>query len=232
MQERLSLSAERIGVFPNGFNRRVFFPRERAAMRRQYGLPEDRFLIAFTGSFEPRKGARRVAEAIRGMGDVAGVFIGGGDEPPGGDNVVFCQRVPHLQVPELLSACDAFVLPTTDEGCCNAIVEAMACGLPVISSTGEFNDEILNEHVALRVEALDVSALRAAIVCLKEDAALRQRMAVAALKWSENFDIDQRAKNILRFMEANMRGDLRSLDKRQAKCYSHHSMAVNKECKK
>jgi len=204
MQERLSLSPGRIGVFPNGFNRRVFFPRDRAAMRRQYGLPLDRLLIAFTGSFEPRKGARRVAEAIRGMDDVAGVFIGGGDEPPEGDNVVFCKRVPLQQVPELLSACDAFVLPTTDEGCCNAIVEAMACGLPVISSTGEFNDEILNEHVALRVDAMDVNALREAIVSLKEDAALRQRMADAALKWSLQFDIDERARKILRFMESKI----------------------------
>jgi teichuronic acid biosynthesis glycosyltransferase TuaC len=205
MEQRLKLGRERIAVFPNGINRRIFFPRERAVMRRQYGLPEDQLLIAFTGSFEPRKGARRVAEAIRGIDGVSGVFIGAGDEPPEGKNIVFCQRVPHQQVPELLSACDVFVLPTTDEGCCNAIVEAMACGLPVISSTGSFNDEILNEDVSIRIDSLDVDALRLAISRLKNDAVLRQRMASAALQWSAHFDIDERARKILSFMESEIR---------------------------
>jgi len=74
----------------------------------------------------------------------------------------------------------------------------------VISSTGAFNDEILNEHVSIRVDSMDVGALRRAIILLKGDAALRQSMADAALKWSDNFDIDQRAKNILRFMESKI----------------------------
>lgn len=204
MKRELDLEIDRIGVFPNGVNRRIFFPRDRSAMRRKYGLPADRFIVAFVGNFEPRKGPRRVAEAIRNIEGVAGVFVGDGHEPPEGGNVLLSRRVPHDQVPEILSACDVFALPTTDEGCCNAIVEAMACGLPVVSSTGPFNDEILNGEVSMRVDPLDVSAIRSAIIHLRDNPGTRHKMSCAALDWSAGFDIDQRARRILEFMVANV----------------------------
>jgi glycosyltransferase involved in cell wall biosynthesis len=204
MSRRLGIETNRIAVFPNAVNRRVFFPRDRSAMRQKYGLPARRFLVAFVGSFEERKGPRRVAEAIRGTDRVAGVYIGDGEQPPAGAQVAFCRRVPHEDVPEILSACDVFALPTTDEGCCNAILEAMACGLPVISSNGPFNDEILNDEVSVRLEPLDVLGLRAAITCLRDTTETLCQMSRAALAWAAQFDIDQRAQRILKFMEAEI----------------------------
>ncbi|MGI6241173.1 MAG: glycosyltransferase [Candidatus Omnitrophota bacterium] len=200
MKRTLGIETHRIKVLPNGFNRRIFFPREKAAMRQKYSFPTDRFLVAFVGSFEKRKGPRRVARAIQNITGVSGVFVGGGNEVPQGDNVLFCRRVPHEQVPEILSACDLFVLPTTDEGCCNAIVEAMACGLPVISSTGAFNDEILNPEVSIRINPLDISAIHEAIIYLRDNPETRGTMSRAALAWSMQFDSDQRAQRILQFM--------------------------------
>ena len=204
MQKKLGIAADRIGVFPNGINRSIFFPRDKIEMRRKYGLPDSELLTAFIGSFEERKGAGRVAEAIRTVNGVSGVFIGGGEDAPQGGKVLFSRRVPHEQVPEVLSACDLFVLPTTDEGCCNAIIEAMACGLPVVSSTGAFNDDILSPQVSIRTDPLDVAAIRQAISRLRDSADLRARMAAEALRWSENFDIDQRAGRILEFMAARI----------------------------
>lgn len=169
-------------------------------MRLKYGLPSDRLLIAFVGALEPRKGPRRIAEAMRNVGGVAGVFVGSGTEPPEGDHVIFCRRLPHQQVPELLSACDVFALPTTDEGCCNALIEAMACGLPVISSTGPFNDDILNRSVSIRIDPMDVQAIREGILQFRDHPEFRAQMAAEALRWSANFDINQRASNILGFM--------------------------------
>jgi glycosyltransferase involved in cell wall biosynthesis len=204
ISRNLGIVADRIGVFPNGVNRNIFFPRERSSMRQKYGFPLDRLIVAFVGNFEHGKGARRVAEAIHGIDRVAGVFVGSGDEPPKGEEVIFCQRVPHEQVPELLSACDVFVLPTTDEGCCNAILEAMACGLPVVSSMGSFNDDVLNESVSIRIDPLEVPAIRAAIVRLRDDLDLRVEMGHAALAWSQNFNIDLRARRILEFMSQRL----------------------------
>ncbi len=191
---------DRVGLFPNAVNRRIFYPRNRAQMRSRWGLPVDRFLVGCVGNFEPRKGQLRVCQAIDGLPGVGGVFVGTGEPAPQAGNVVFCRALAHDQVPEILSACDAFVLPTLDEGCCNAIIEALACGLPVISSTGAFNDEILNPDVSMRTDPLDVPAIREAVLRLRDDLALRERMACNALKWSEKFDADLRARRILDFM--------------------------------
>jgi teichuronic acid biosynthesis glycosyltransferase TuaC len=200
LQQELGFDPGRVSVFPNAVNRSLFFPRDRVQARLSFGLPRDLFLVACVGAYETRKGQTRVAAAIDGLEGLGGVFVGAGDEPPRGRNVVFSRPLPHDQVPELLSACDAFVLPTMDEGCCNAIIEAMACGLPVVSSTGAFNDEILNPDVSIRTDALDVAAIRDAIVRLRDDRQLRTRMAREALRWSENFDADHRARRILEFM--------------------------------
>jgi teichuronic acid biosynthesis glycosyltransferase TuaC len=196
----LGFPPDQVRVFPNAVNRSLFFPRDRDRARRRFGLPADRFLVACVGGYELRKGQTRVAGAIDGLEGVGGVFAGSGDEPPQGKNVIFSRALPHDEVPQLLSACDAFVLPTMDEGCCNAIIEALACGLPVISSTGAFNDEILNPDVSIRTDALDVPAIRNAVVRLRDDRELRTRMAREALKWSENFDADHRARRVLEFM--------------------------------
>lgn len=204
LQTELGFPAQKVGVFPNGVNRRIFYPRDRAAMRRKYGLPTDVLLVCCVGYFTENKGPARVGEAIRGLPGIAGVFVGSGPVPPVADNIAFCATVPHEAVPEILSACDVFVLPTTYEGCCSAILEAMSCGLPVISSTGNFNDDILNNQVALRIDPMDISAIRNSIIRLQQDRMLRETMGRAALEWAARFDIDRRAQNILSFMQAEI----------------------------
>jgi glycosyltransferase involved in cell wall biosynthesis len=200
LHEYLDVPLEKIGVFPNGTDNTFFTPRDQRTVRIKYGLPADDFLVACVGNYLYKKGPCRVAQAIDGMPGVGGIFMGQGPVPPKGDNIVFNRRVPPAAVPEMLSAADIFVLPTLVEGSCNAIVEAMACGLPVVSSTGAFNDDILDAGMSIRVDPLDVGAIRDAVRTLKDDAALRARMADAALQRSAQFDINDRARRILTFM--------------------------------
>jgi len=196
----LELPAEKIGVFPNGTNLSAFRPMERQAARERLGLPQDRFLVAAAGNFLEKKGIVRVGQAIEGLAGVSGVFAGSGPVPPTASNMALCRRVAHEDMPALLSACDVFVLPTLIEGSCNALVEAMACGLPIISSSGEFNDDVLDERMSIRIDPLDVAAARAAIVRLRDDSALRARMAAEALRRARLFDVDDRARRMLAFM--------------------------------
>lgn len=202
LQNELQIPLPKIGVFPNGIDHRNFFKRDRAAMRKKYGLPPDLFLVCCVGYFTENKGPSRVGKAIRGLPGVGGVFVGSGSIPPVAENIVFQSTVSHELVPEVMSACDVFVLPTKYEGCCSAILEAMSCGLPVISSDGMFNNDILNEQVSIRVDPMNISAIRTSIIRLQQDAALCKKMGDAALMWARKFCIDRRAGLILKFMDS------------------------------
>lgn len=201
----LGVAGDHIGVFPNGADLSKFRPRDQKEARNQFGLPHDRFLVGSAGNFLSKKGVVRVGEAIDGLEGVAGVFAGSGPLPPRASNMALCRRVPHEEMPALLSACDVFALPTQIEGSCNALVEAMACGLPIISSIGEFNDDLLDANMSIRIDPLDVPAIRNAIVRLRDEPDLRKRMAEAALQRAKQFDIEDRAQRMLKFMSERIR---------------------------
>jgi len=197
LQETLALPPERIAVFPNGVDLTVFFPRDRRAMREKHGLPQDQFLVAFVGHFDHRKGVARVAQALEGLQGVSAVYVGAGPLAPQGEQMAFRAVLPHDAVAEILSAADVFVLPTLAEGSNNAIIEGMAAGLPIITSRGEFNDDLVDQATAIRVDPLDVLEIRDAIVALRDDEDRRRRMADAALARAQQLDIRKRAEEIL-----------------------------------
>ncbi|MBN2108828.1 MAG: glycosyltransferase, partial [Deltaproteobacteria bacterium] len=204
---QIPLSEEQVGVFPNAVDRTLFYPRDRQEMRRKLELPADTFLVAYVGNFLHEKGAARVVEAVSGLAGVGCLLAGSGPLSPSGRNILYCGRMPHESIPEMLSAADVFVLPTLIEGSCNAIVEAMACGLPIITSDGEFNDDLVDDSMALRIDPLDISAIRQAIITLRDDRGRREAMAGAALARSERFDINRRAESICSFMAGRIEAE-------------------------
>ncbi len=204
------VNPEKIGIFPNGINNEIFYPRDRKAVREELCIPKNLFVVAFVGRLTSAKGANRLAEAIDNLPGVGALFLGQGTLPKNCSNALHIGPVPHEQIPKYLSASDIFVLPTLSEGCCNAILEAMACGLPVISSMGEFNDDILCDEVSLRVDPNDISEIRSSIISLRDNATLRSQMSADAKSWSKQFDIDDRARNILSFMEEKTKNEIYS----------------------
>ncbi len=200
IHEQLQMPLEKINVFPNGADLSTFKPVDQAEARKQLRLPQDKFLVCAVGNFLHKKGIARVGESIDGLEGVAGVFAGSGPVPPLCRNIAFCGKVPHADMPVLMSACDVFVLPTLIEGSCNAIVEAMACGLPIVSSIGEFNDDLLDDSMAIRVDPLDIEAIRNAILQLKNDIPMRICMRDNAVKKAQQFDVNDRARRILTFI--------------------------------
>ena len=196
------IAPEKIGVFPNSVNTSRFYKANRQDVREKLGFDQNDFIVAFTGHFNERKGANRVAEALRQTDGVKSIFIGSGPCEPECDGILFKGRVPHEQVVHYLNAADVFVLPTQAEGCCNAIVEAMACGLPIISSDLPFNDDILTDENSIRIDPNNVEQIRNAIEKIRDDREGRIRMGEASLKLAAGLTIDNRAKNILHFMNS------------------------------
>ncbi len=197
-------SIEKCGVFPNAVNVELFHKRDKSECRQQLGLPQNEFIVVFVGWFNDRKGAQRIAEAINRTGGVKSIFIGKGEQDPQCDGILFKGPMPHDQVPIYLGAADCFVLPTRAEGCCNAVVEAMACGLPIISSNLPFNWDVLDETNSIMVDPNDIDEIANAIRLMRDDTDLRENLSKGALLKAESLTIDRRAQAIVDFISSKI----------------------------
>lgn len=190
------IEPSKISVFPNGIRLNHYYQRDREQARTKFGFEKDVFIVAFLGQFSDRKGILRLAEAAKGLENVRLGFAGSGSQDPVTDNIIYKGTVNPLDVPDFLSAADIFVLPTLNEGCCNAIIEAMGCGLPIVSSNLPFNHDILDENNAILIDPQSISEIRNAIIKLRDDSVLRESMAVASLNKVKSLTIDVRTQNI------------------------------------
>lgn len=206
---RLGLTTEsKCRVFPNAIDNMLFRVSNQNELKTSLGIKDSDFVLAFVGWFINRKGALRVSEAIRKLDDerVKIIFIGKGPDNPNCKGILFKGVLPHEEIPRYLNCADAFVLPTLAEGCCNAVIEAMACGLPVISSNREFNWDVLNEGNSILVDPESISELAEAIAELRDNKEKRSIMSRAALETVLNLKIDVRARKVADFLfESNDR---------------------------
>ncbi len=194
-------------ILPNAVDAGEFKHLDRVSLREELDFPKDAFIIAFLGRFHERKGPGRVSEAIKRCDDanIKAVYIGkkapGNMFQPYGDEALFWGPLPHGDVVKYLNAADVFVLPSLAEGCSNAIVEAMACGLPIISSDLPFNYDILNADNSIMIDPLDIDAISKAISQLKQDVQLRQKLSEGALRTASELTIEKRAAKIVAFIK-------------------------------
>lgn len=193
----------KIGVFPNGFDSKKFYPMDKVQARKELGFPEDVFIVVFTGAFTERKGIDKLNNALKSCDDVYSVFLGDGELNPDCQNILFCGKVANEKVALYLNAADVFVLPTKGEGCCNAIVEALACGLPVISSDMAFNNDVLTPNNSIRIDVENEQIIANAVIGIKKDVDLRKKLSKGALLFSKTLDINERANRILDFLRLN-----------------------------
>jgi teichuronic acid biosynthesis glycosyltransferase TuaC len=159
----LGIPAGRIRVVPNGVDTGVFAPRPRAEARGQLGLGDEGPILLTVGALSPRKGHQRVIEVLPKL--VAAhpkllyVVVGGsgveGDTRPvlerlvAGrglhDHVRFVGPLPHAEIARWLAAADLFCLATSNEGRANVILEALACGIPVVTTDVGGSREVIVE---------------------------------------------------------------------------------------
>lgn len=187
-------------IAPNSVDMSLFYIRDKVKCREELGLPQDKFIVGFVGGFIDRKGDKRLLEAVNGIDGVYVAFAGKGDNPPAGEKVLFCKALEHEQVPVFLNAIDVFCLPTQNEGSCNAIVEAAACGIPVVSSNLPFNDDLLNDANSIRINPNKVDEIINALTMLYKNSELRKKLAETIHKDAQKFNIDNRADVIKKFI--------------------------------
>lgn len=199
---------EKCIVIPNAIDNQIFRPLDKRECRAALDIKNDDFVVAFVGWFNERKGSLRVSHAIDKLNNdkIKSIFIGSGtvDFEPRCNNIVFKGRVPHSDIPRYLNAADVFVLPTLKEGCCNALIEAMACGLPIVSSDRSFNYDVLNDSNAILVDPENELAIAQAIEQLIEDKALLDTLAMGAVRKAQSLTIGNRAQKLLAFIQSKV----------------------------
>lgn len=158
----LGVPAEQVRVIPNGVDPEQFAPGDRTAARAALGLPSDRRILLGIGNLLEGKGHHRILETLPAViarrPDVLYVAVGGSASrgyqrqlddlvTRGGlaHHVRFVGSRPHQEVPCWLAAADLFCLATAAEGWSNAITEALACGVPVVTTRVGGNAEIVRE---------------------------------------------------------------------------------------
>ena len=212
MQESIHLklaTQEKCQVIPNAVSSHDFYLMNKNEVRRKMNFPKDSFIVAFCGRFNKRKGALRVSEAINRINDpeVKSIFIGSNVElekqKPNCDGILFIGELPHADIVYYLNCADVFILPTLAEGCSNSIVEAMACGLPIISSDMSFNHDILDETNAILVDPMNIEEIANAISRLKNNLSLCNSMGKSSLDKSRQLSISIRVNRILNFIKSN-----------------------------
>ncbi len=124
-----------------------------------------------------------------------------------GDRVELCGYVPFG--PKLLAfyrGAHALVHVSLTEGVPQSIVEALACGTPVVaSSVGGIPSALEHGRAGLLVPPRDAEALAAAVVCLAEDAGLRRRLAERGLALARRRSLEDESERVARFLTAMSR---------------------------
>ena len=205
-------AAESIIVIPNGVDLKMFNPANRPLyrdrVRQKHGISNGDFTLMFAGSYWERKGLRYIIEALSLLPrlDVKLLIVGSGDEKFYGEiaelkqvreRIIFVSRSSNLW--EYYAASDVFVFPTIYEPFGLVIIEAMASGLPVITSRVAGAADFITDGVdgLLLSDPGDTNNLAAKIKLLFSNVELRKTMGERARETTEKLSWDWVAQKTL-----------------------------------
>ena len=170
---------------------------------RRYCSSSSTINIGFCGKFLPRKGILELVEAVKLIdqsrpGLVSLSLLGAG---PLGELLKkkseedswlkVYPNVPHSKVPEFLQSCDLFAFPSRieedhQEHDAHALMEAMAVGLPSVTTSTGIISEITSERTSIYVEPENIDSLKKGIEYLLDNLEIAQKMGREAHKYAVN----------------------------------------------
>jgi glycosyltransferase involved in cell wall biosynthesis len=215
LNEQWQVAAERITVVQGAVDhehfRPVRDPVHLAKVRQRYGLGEEPYILALS-RLEPRKNFVRLIEAFAAARAAANLphrlVIGGRkgwlyesifarvQELGLGDHVLFPGFIADADLPALYSGAAFFAYPSLYEGFGLPIVEALACGAPVLTGDNSCLPEAGGPG-AIYVQATEVKSIAEGIIRLATDATLAAQLAAAGLKHAAHFTWQRSAQQLL-----------------------------------
>ena len=213
---RFGFPAEKIRVIHNGIDVARFPPDRKAdarkRLRTRFGIPDAETVFLFVGSGFARKGVGTIARATRllverGCEAFRVVLVGKGDPSPyvrsagpGSGRLLFTGPVAGAD--DLFLGADAFIFPTIYEPFSNACLEAMAAGLPVVTTTVNGASEVLREGESgfLLEDPLDAPVLADRMEKLLSFD-LRRRMGEQARRIAEEHPVERNTLETLELLD-------------------------------
>ena len=180
---------------PLGIDSDIFHPRRRRdSLRAELGLPEDTRLLVYAGRFTADKKLSYLIEAVRKLGKPYHLLLVGGGAPmPQHAQLSFLpfQR-DQCALAGLLASCDVLVHPGDCETFGLIVLEAMACGLPVVGTGGGGVAELVDEQTGILARPNDAGSLAGAIEAIYARDLVRlstnaRRKAHEHYDWSQVF---------------------------------------------
>ncbi|MDQ4143287.1 MAG: glycosyltransferase [Actinomycetota bacterium] len=157
----------RVEVIHTGVDTHHFSPRDKTRARRRLGWDPDAAVVLFGAvapGANPRKGFNELAHALEGLSSAGSRFhfvVFGGDAAV--EASVSVQRLGRLdrdRLPDVYSAADVFVAPSLQENLANTVLEALACGTPVVAfDVGGMSDAVLHRQNGFLARASDPTDL-------------------------------------------------------------------------
>lgn len=215
--ERLGIPEKKIVVIHNGVDSLKFIPMSKNECRRKLNIPLNKSIILFIGSLRRVKGAELLIEALKklkdyGLNNLLAILIGDGELKEEIENKIKINGLnhevrlvgakSHEEIPFWMNACDVFCLPSLSEGYPNVVLESLACGKPVVSTTvGGIPEIITSEDYGFLVSSQNThklaEALQKAIDKTWNCEVLRNR--VSGSTWKEN------SKKLYVYIRKNLR---------------------------
>ena len=213
----IGVEPDKVFAIHNGFDPTVFRPiddhQHLQAARRQYKLPEK--FILWAGQIESRKNVARLLQAFARIKDevphtlvMAGAQRWSTDaelsemrELGIADRVLFTGWVNHTDLPVVYTLADLFCFPSLYEGFGIPLLEAMACGCPIVTADTCAPPEVAN-GAAYLVDPLSVDAIAEGMRRVILDRALRDTMIAQGLRRSKDFGWEKCAHEVLAMFDA------------------------------
>ncbi len=192
-----------VRVVPNAIDVSRFQKISKEDARKKLGIPQDKKIVLFLHRLSRRKGAHLLPEIIRkfaDMEDILFVVVGDGPERKNiefqvssfriQDRVRFEDSVPNHRVPYYIAAADVYLMPSEEEGMPNALLEAMAAGVPFVASdvaaVREMTPPAMREFV---LPYGDINIFAEKIKKLLADEELRKRISTEEQEWMRRYDV-------------------------------------------
>jgi glycosyltransferase involved in cell wall biosynthesis len=193
---------EKLQLIQNGVNYEKFaLKRDTAAIRAQLGVEQNVFVVGFLGRFSEEKGPDAVVEIARLVKrkDVLFLMCGNGPLFEATKNLILINEVQDfvrtpgfVQSQDLLAVADVLLLPSRLDGRPNAVLEALASGVPVVASNvGGLPTLINHGDNGFLIPPDDYPAFAHQILELKNNKALHQRISASAQKYAREV-LDQK----------------------------------------